>query len=193
MKVCQLWRYVIGLVVVLLFSTAAIASVNVDFDESVNFAKYKTYAWRAGTPSKDPLMQKRIQTAVEDELNGKGLSRVESKPDLYVVTHASSKTEKQIDVNNLGYAGYGWGGWDRWGRGPTSVNVYEIPTGTLMVDLLDAQSNELVWRGVATKTLSENPQKVAKLINKVVAKMFKKFPPKQQRSESQPQSNGGGY
>lgn len=91
----------------------------------------------------------------------------------------------------MGYAGYRWGGWDRWG--PTTVNVYEIPTGTLIVDLLDGRSNELVWRGIATKTLSENPQKVAKLINKVVTKMFKKFPPKQATNTPQPQSKGGGY
>lgn len=191
MKVGQSTRYLFGFVIALSFSTAATARVDVDSDETVNFSKYKTYAWQAGTPSKDPLMEKRIRSAVEGELNAKGLSKRESGADLYVITHASSKTEKQIDVNRFGYAGYGWYGWDRWG--PTTVNVYEIPTGTLIVDLLDGRSNELVWRGVATKTLSENPQKVAKLINKVVTKMFKKFPPKQATSTPEPQSNGGGY
>ncbi|MDX1489614.1 MAG: DUF4136 domain-containing protein [Acidiferrobacterales bacterium] len=191
MKVGQSWRYFLGFAIAFLFTTAATARVEVDSDETVNFSKYKTYAWQAGTPSKDPLMEKRIRNAVEGELNAKGLSKREGGADLYVITHASSKTEKQIDVNRFGYAGYGWYGWDRWG--PTTVNVYEIPTGTLMVDLLDGRSNELVWRGIATKTLSENPQKIAKLINKVVKKMFKKCPPKQATSPSKPQSQGSGY
>jgi hypothetical protein len=191
MKVGQSWRYLLGFVIAFSFTTAATARVDVDFDETVNFSKYKTYAWRAGTPSKDPLMEKRIQNAVETQLNTKGLVKRENGADLYVITHASSKTEKQVNVNNLGYADPRWGGWDRWG--PTTVNVYEIETGTLIVDLLDASKNELVWRGVATKTLSENPQKIAKLINKVVKKMFKKFPPKQATSTPEPQSNGGGY
>jgi hypothetical protein len=163
-------------VTTLLLALPALAKVTVDFDKSADFSTYKTYAWRPGTPAKDPLMQKRIQSAVDAELAAKGLTKTDGAADLYVVTHASSKNEKQIDVNNLGYAGYRWHGWGGWG--PTTVNMYEIPIGTLIVDLLAGKSNELVWRGVATETLSDNPQKVAKLINKVVTKMFKKFPPK---------------
>lgn len=172
----KVWLYVVAITVAALAALPASAKVTVDFDKSVNFSTYKTYAWRPGTPAKDPLMQKRIQNAVEAELTAKGLTKTDGAADLYVVTHASSKNEKQIDVNNLGYAGYRWHGWGGWG--PTTVNMYEIPVGTLVVDLLAGKSNELVWRGVATETLSDNPQKVAKLINKVVTKMFKKFPPK---------------
>ncbi len=191
MKLNQFGRCLAGLTVALVFSTTALARVDVDFDETIDFARYKTYAWRAGTPTKDSLMQKRIENAVEGQLEAKGFIKKEGAPDLYVITYASGKTEQVVNVNNVGYAGYGWGGWNRWG--PTTVNVYDIKTGTLMVDLVDAGSNELVWRGVATKTLSENPQKIAKLINKVVAKMFKKFPPKQRAGTSQPQSKGSGY
>ena len=172
----KLWIYALVVTVTVLVVPTAAAKVTVDFDKTVDFSKYKTYAWRPGTPAKDPLMQKRIQRAVEAELAAKGLTKTEGPADLYVVTQASSKNEKQIDVNSLGYAGYRWHGWGAWG--PTTVNMYEIPVGTLIVDLLVEKSNELVWRGVATETLSDNPQKVAKRTDKVVAKMFKKFPPK---------------
>lgn len=160
----------------LLISTSVLARVNVDYDKSADFSKYRTFAWKKGTPSKDPLMEKRIRDAVEQELKAKGLSRADSAPDIFVVTHASSRKEQQVQIDNLGYSGYGGRGW--YSRGPTSVNVYEIPIGTLMVDLVDAKTNELVWRGLAEKTLSEKPEKVAKLIYKVVKKMFKKYPPK---------------
>ncbi len=156
--------------------TTVLASVTVDFDKSADFSKYESFAWKKGTPAKDALMEKRIRDAVEQELQANGLTQVETAPDLYVVTHASSKTERHVQVDNLGYAGYGRRGW--YPHGPTSVNVYEIPIGTLMVDLVDGKTNELVWRGLAEKTLSDKPQKVAKLIYKVVKKMFKKFPPK---------------
>lgn len=172
----KVWIYAVAIALTTLAALPALAKVTVDFDKSADFSTYKTYAWRPGTPAKDPLMQKRIQDAVEAELTAKGLTKTEGAADLYVVTHASSKNEKQIDVNNLGYAGYRWQGWGAWG--PTTANVYEIPVGTLMVDLLAGKSNALVWRGVATETLKDNPQKVAKQINKVVMKMFKKFPPK---------------
>jgi hypothetical protein len=173
----KLWIYALVLTVTALVVPPVAAKVTVDFNKTVDFSTYKTYAWRPGTPAKDPLMQKRIQKAVEAELAAKGLTKTEGPADLYVVTQASSKNEKQIDVNSLGYAGYRWHGWGAWG--PTTVNMYEIPVGTLIVDLLVGKSNELVWRGVATETLSDNPQKIAKRINKVVAKMFKKFPPKE--------------
>ena len=170
------WIYALGITVAALVVLPALAKVTVDFDKTVDFSTYKTYAWRPGTPAKDPLMQKRIQNDVEAEFAAKGLTKTEGAADLYVETHASSKNEKQLDVNNLGYAGYRWNGWSNWG--PTTVNMYEIPVGTLIVDLLAGKSNELVWRGVATETLRDDPQKVAKQINKVITKMFKKFPPK---------------
>jgi hypothetical protein len=50
--------------------------------------------------------------------------------------------------------------------------------GTLLVDLVDAKSNELVWRGLATKTLNKRPKNVRPLIDKAVKKMVKRFPPK---------------
>ncbi len=58
------------------------------------------------------------------------------------------------------------------------MNVYDVSTGTLLVDFLDGESKKLVWRSVVTRTLSDNPQKMAKYIKKAVKKMFKKFPPK---------------
>ena len=52
-----------------------------------------------------------------------------------------------------------------------------IPVGSRVVDLVDAGSKELVWRGMASETLASNPEKSEKRINKVVKKLFKKSPP----------------
>ena len=168
-------RLLLGLMAVS-FVSLAFAKVTVDFDKNVDFSKYKTYAWQKGTPARDPLMQQRIVDAIEDQLAAEGVTKTSGTPDLYVVTHASTKKEQRVHVDDFGYAGHRWNGWGAWG--PTTVNVYDVSTGTLLVDFLDGESKKLVWRSVVTRTLSDNPQKMAKYIKKAVKKMFKKFPPK---------------
>ncbi len=72
----------------------------------------------------------------------------------------------------------GLGGW-RWGGvgdiATTTVQNYRL--GILVVDMYDRSSKQLIWRGVSTDTLSNNPQHKEKEFDKAVYKMFKKFPP----------------
>jgi hypothetical protein len=79
-------------------------------------------------------------------------------------------TQTRVDVS--GYGGYRYRSW-----GTATAHVSEIPIGNLMVDLVDASSGQLVWRGMASGTVSSKPEKSEKKINKVVGKMFKDFPP----------------
>ena len=58
-----------------------------------------------------------------------------------------------------------------------TATVREIPMGTILVDILDAESRELIWRGTATAAISTKAEKNEKKLNKLVGKMFKKFPP----------------
>ena len=159
------------------------AKVDVDHDDTVDFSKYKTYAWKEGTPVPSGLMQRRIEEAIEAELQGKGLTKATSgTADVYVVVHASQDEEKRIHSSNYGYVGgprrrgyRGWGG--RGGMSSTTAHVSVIDVGTLMVDLADAETDELVWRAIGSGTLKK-PSKMEKKIPKVVAKMFKDYPPR---------------
>ena len=63
------------------------------------------------------------------------------------------------------------------GMSTSTSRVRTYTEGTLVVDIYRADKKELVWRGVVTATLDENPRKVEKKINKGVAKLFKKYPP----------------
>jgi hypothetical protein len=58
----------------------------------------------------------------------------------------------------------------------TTPETYTV--GTLVVDLFDARTMQLIWRGVGTETLSDKPEKDTQKLNKTVEKMFKDFPPK---------------
>ena len=68
-------------------------------------------------------------------------------------------------------------GW-RWGPRVVRTEVNTYPVGAIVVDLFDAWTKQLVWRGVARDVLAEDPQKNTKKLHKAVEKMFDKFPPK---------------
>jgi hypothetical protein len=145
--------------------------VKVDWDKGANFTGYHTYAWRTGTPAKNPLMGQRIVEGIDKQLAAKGYQQVDinSSPDLIVLYHAS--TGSQTQLNTMG-TGWGWS----WG-GSTTTTVSEIPTGQLSVDIGDAKTKKLLWLGSASDTLSDKPEKNEQKIQKALGKMFKKFPP----------------
>jgi hypothetical protein len=163
----------------LMSGTALAQKVTVDYDKDADFSKYKTYAFGKGTPAPETLMDQRIREAIATQLAAKGLTKVESNADLFVVYHCAIDKQTQLDTTSLG--GWGWGGgWRRWGGlggGDAITRVEQIPVGTLIVDIGDMAQKRYIWRGTATKTESSNPQKNEKTIDEEVRKMFEKFPP----------------
>jgi hypothetical protein len=183
-------RLVVGLCFMLTAGTAFAQKVSVDFDKNTDFSKFKTYAFAVGTPTPETLTNQRIESAIEAQLTAKGLTRVQSNADLTVVFHCAVTQQTQLDTTNMG--GFGWGpGWGRgwgwrggWGGGlggfggNAITQVEQIPVGTLIVDIGDSTSKKYIWRGTATKTLSNDQSKNEKTIDQEVKKMFEKFPPK---------------
>ena len=160
-----------------LVTTVTLASVTTDFDKSVEFSKFKTFAWKTGNPPKDFLIEKRLVADIEQQMEAKGFTKVDKDPDLLVVIHTTVEEDKEINADTFGYGGFGWGGWGAWG-GSTMVNVQNVPYGTLMVDMVHGSSNDLVWRGVANNIyVSNKAEKVDKKLEKAVEKMFHHFPP----------------
>jgi hypothetical protein len=176
---------VIAALMLLLSITTASAGVSVDFDKSVDFSKFKTYAWKPGTPAPNPLNEDRIHKAIQAQLAAKGLKEVDGEADCYVYSHVKTQGSKRVDMDTFGYGGYyGWGGWGG-GWGTTTVNVQNVVDGTLIVDIVDAATKQLAWRGLATQTFfpDAKPEKIEKEINKATNKMFYKFPPEPQKKK----------
>ncbi|MGH9778564.1 MAG: DUF4136 domain-containing protein [Candidatus Acidiferrales bacterium] len=172
------------LAALLLVSTAAYAQkVNVDFDRDADFSKYTTFAvaFDKSEPPRDPLMAQRAFKGVSYHLTLKGLREVEESPEVVVVLYGIREQEQQINITSTGYAygpGWGWGGgWGGWGGGSTMATTSTYMIGTLVVDMYDAKTKQIVWRGVGTDTLSDKPEKNEKKLNKALEKMFKKYPP----------------
>jgi hypothetical protein len=159
-------------------------SINHDWDRDAPFPGYKTYAWlempRAepgtvqGAKSHNDLLEGRIKRAVNSEMSKKKLTLVKENPDLLVVYHTG--VQSKINVTDWGYR-YSY---DYWGWNGRQIDVYQYNEGTLIVDLIENTSKELVWRGSATRTVDGNwsPEKEEQVINTAVGKIFKKYPPK---------------
>jgi hypothetical protein len=151
--------------------------VKTDYDRNANFGQYKTYSW-AQVKTKDALDVDRIKAAVNAALAAKGLTQVESGGDVSII--AVEMTHDQQTLNTF-YDGFGGGwGWRRFGGGgfgeaTTTTETYKV--GTLVVDLFDTKTKQLIWRGASSDTLSNNSDKNIKNLDKGVEKMFKNFPP----------------
>jgi hypothetical protein len=152
------------------------AGPKVDFDRATDFSKYRTYGWKGGTPASSDRIQDRIERAIDERLEAGGLTRQDGGGDLIVVTHISTSHDTMVTADGFGYQGWpGWGGGSD--RGAPSVGVSEVPGGTLIIDLVDAETSKLVWRGIASVTIKESGDKADKQIDKKIGKLFRQFPP----------------
>jgi hypothetical protein len=160
---------------VAMLGAAFAQQVKTDFDHQANFSQYKTYSWQEIKPA-NSLWDARIKSAVDAQLAAKGWTRVDSGGDVAIVAIKTSHTERTLQTF---YDGIG-GGW-RWrgfgGFGESTTTEQDYKEGTLVVDLYDAKTKQLIWRGSAEDMVSNKAEKNEKNLDKGVAKMFKKFPP----------------
>ena len=158
-------------------ATAFAQQVQTDFDHQANFSQYKTYSWQEIKPP-DSLWDARIKSAVDAQLAAKGWIQMPSGGDVAIVAIKTSQTQRSLQTFYDGLGG-GWG-WRRFGGGgfgESTTTEQDYKEGTLVIDLYDAKTKQLIWRGSAEDTLSSKADKNEKNLDKGVAKMFKKFPP----------------
>jgi len=189
-------RLCIGLAVsaISLGSMAALAQDSYDYRRGVNFAGIRTFAFKETAPMApeayktttydSPIQRERTQAAIAAQLEARGLRHDDQHPDVYIVTHRTYKTDYTY------YGPYGWGGpywwggyyagyYPGWGYGGYGGGyVYEELLGTLTVDMQDARTGELLWRGIETGRVhqSSKPYKRDKRVNDEVSEVFKHFP-----------------
>jgi hypothetical protein len=148
-------------------------SVTYNFMPGTDFSKYHTYKW-VDIPSNvhpNQIVSQEIKEAVDNVLTSKGFTKATGdKADLYVGYQCSVDQERQWNA---------WGTGRGFGMGMGSATSSTISNGTLAVDFYDPASQDLVWRGQATKTLnpSGNQQKDMERLNKAAQKLLKNFPP----------------
>jgi Domain of unknown function (DUF4136) len=148
-----------------------------DFDKSYNFAAVKTYSIKIGTTWGNDLSQRRVLTEIDQAIAGKGWKKVDDGADVAVILHGATQTKHSATTFYSGMGGgYGYRGFGG-GMGSASTTVTEYTVGTLVVDMFDTKSKNLVFRGTAQDELSDKPEKNAKKLEKASDKLFKNFPP----------------
>ena len=155
-------------------AAAIFASVKTDYSHSSDFSHYRTYSW-IKVSVQNPLWEDRVMRAVDTQLTAKGWSKVDSGGDASVAAYGSTKNEKTLQTWYDGFGG-GWR-WRGFDDGFATTTVENTPVGSLMVDIFDTATQKLIWRGIASDTLSGKPDKDEQKMDKDVADMFKKFPP----------------
>lgn len=163
--------------------TAAAATaqdVKTDYDKSADFGVLKTFSAKIGTGWGNEIGEKRVLAEIEETLVEKGWKKVDANPDALVVLHGAGQTKKTLNTFYSGgsaWGGYGYRGWGGMGMGTATTTESEYTVGTLVVDIFNAKTKALVFRGSATDEISDKPEKNVKKMEKVSSKMFKNFPP----------------
>jgi len=166
----------IGLMLALWACSATFAQdVSTNAMPGTDFTKYHTYKWVTieGATYPNQIVDAQIKSSIDSQLAAKGLTKTTGdKADLYVGYQASIGQEKQWNA-------YGTGGF-RWGGGMATATASTISIGTLVLDMYDPSSKQLVWTGRVTKTLdaNANQEKKQKNLDKAMQKLLKNFPPK---------------
>ncbi len=166
--------------ILLVITACSSISVNTDYDPALDFSEYKTFAVFKGNVKGSalenaPLIKTRVFDAAENSLSAKGFLQTDiDKADLIVYPFAGTKEKMKVTDWGYSYGRY-WRGYP-YGR---NIDVSSYTEASLVLDLVDNKTDELVWRGVGTGTINPNnsPEEKTKAIDEAVSKILEKFPP----------------
>lgn len=157
-------------------SSCSSYNVRSDYAETANFNNYKTYKLRIDDLKLNDIDKDRVLNEVSKQLQMKGLSAGEN-PDLIINVKANHKKIKDIQSGSP-YGMYGWGGSFGWGIGMNRTWSSNYNEGALVLDLIDARTNKLVWQGIGSGISVDSPRAKQKQIPQIVAEIMANYPPK---------------
>ncbi|MDW7695253.1 DUF4136 domain-containing protein [Flammeovirgaceae bacterium SG7u.111] len=187
-------KFSLGILMAMLLFLAGCSTGRVitDMDSEANFAQYKTYGLKVlPNPEADKyptdinqLNKKRIENAIHEEMKKRGYIFSEN-PDIWVTYRVDIGEKKSYSgtTNHMGgpyggwygYGGYGWGGYG-FNSSYTHMNEYTYKEGTLMVSMIDADEDKLLWYAANTNTLKDNNKKIDRDIKSSIEKVFSRYP-----------------
>ena len=167
------------LLIALTCTAAQAQKIKVEYDKSLDFTKFKTFALDSNQASAKPMLRLAILAAVQDDLTKRGLTQVADNPDLYVQVYGASDSNVSFSYHD---PIYGSGipplnyGITYWYNIPGTVTSVVVHKGELVVDVIDANRKRLIWRGIAKDKLSDQRDKLLDQVNTAVEKLFKQYP-----------------
>jgi len=166
-----------ALVLTLTFTSCSTVKVVSDYDSKTDFSKYQSFAfYKPGIDQAQisDLDKKRIMREIKASLIAKGMT-ISENPDILISIFTKERERVDVYNDNFGYWGYGYGPWYG-GYGGTYVST--STEGTLFIDFIDKEKNELVWQGVGKGDLvMTTVEKKEARIKEIVSKIIAQYPP----------------
>ena len=163
----------------LIAGTAAMAqAVHVDYDHSIDFAKYKSYTLQE-VHATEPNVEEAITIAVDRDLANRYLHPDSKNGDLILAVVEANQDKQEYAKFYDGLGGLNWQrGWGSGGFMDSAATVQDIPAGTLVLNMWDRKTQKLVWRGTIAENLTGNKDKNDQKMDKAVGQLVSQFPPK---------------
>jgi hypothetical protein len=164
------YRVTLPVLLVCLSILANAQQVSVNYNHNQSFANYHTYAWGSDNANQiqNSILAQTAKQDIDSALQAKGLQMVQESqnPDLIVLANGGLRQE--TSWNAVGTRGIG--------GGMGSITPEQNTEGTMIIDLHDAKTKSLVWRGIAQNALNKNGNKNQQMVQKAINKMFKQWP-----------------
>lgn len=172
----------LALISCILLLVGCVSPTRYDFEQAAveEMSAYKTFTIDSREQRTDyqdvvlsPIVDRRIERAIVRELTVKGFEKVGTNPDFRVTFNTVTKT--RTELNSFGptpfrrYPYYGYGG--------RYIDIDEYEEGTFLINIIDAKSKQLVWRGAYVQRLGWSAPDEAE-VQKIVSAILAGFPPK---------------
>jgi hypothetical protein len=153
-------------------------TVTIDYDHSVNFLKFKTYTWQK-LHATDPSVEDRINIALKRDMEGRYMTEVASGGDLTITAVEATQDKAEFTDFYSSLTGFNWQ--NTAGSGgflDAGTTIADVPLDTLIVDLYDSKTHQLLWRGAVTEPVATSQDKNDRTIDHAVTLLIGKYPPK---------------
>lgn len=179
-------RSIFYLSILSLFTACSGIKVATDYDKTVDFSQFKSYNVKvptipqSGAVDPEKISKRNIQAIVDNitkQMDGKGYTK-SANPDLWITFYIKIDHKQELRSTNYGYYGgspYYYGPYYGYNMGFTDVHTVEYTEGTLIIDMIDSKSNNLIWQGVGKKTINENKIDHSEGIRKTVGEIFYRY------------------
>lgn len=164
------------------FGISIFGQTHSDFNKRFRFAQLHTWNFvntnvhTKDLTGKNPIWDANLRQSLASELQENGFSQTAVKPDFLVRYHLGTKEKIRTETIPEIFPGYMYnrGSWLYW-RGNWSPTVFRIPynEATLVVDIVEAGTNELIWRGYDRRTIDLD--KSDKTLKKASEKLIGRF------------------
>jgi len=160
--------------------------VNVGYDKSVDFSKYKTYTFtEPAMASGRPVLYMTVVSTIRSELEARGLASVDKDGDITVMANGGFtygvNSDSGFTSDSCGNCKAPLQDPMEWtGKmAPSGSSGSPLPKGILALKLIDRETNKLVWAGTVMEKLDpEKKQKSLEKAHAAIQKLLADYPPK---------------